>query len=496
MLPYRFQMQASLQPYALALETSEGHFTYAALHTLVDNIARHLKKHSVHHKAVMVFNDHSVFSYAAILALQITENAVLPVDASGPRERILEIVATVKPAGIIVSQRHEENKKVIAISLNECPGFLYEAGPAIFHDSLENNPRAYEGIAYIIFTSGSTGKPKGVPVKQESLDAFLLYFLKEYDFNPSDRFLQVYDITFDVAYFSFLVPLCCGGCCCILNAKKGTPKYLSILADLLSRDITVVSMVPAVLHYIKKYIKNISLSSLRYSFFSGDALYEDDAIAWKHFIKAAALHNFYGPTETTIVCTRYVWGFEKVGLSAYNGIVPIGRPFLGMEYKIVDDANGDVASGAPGELAFSGVQVIDHYIQDANAAAFFEEGGKRYYKTGDIVHLDASNNLVFRGRKDSQVKINGYRVELAEIEAAITKQTGRKNVVLDFKNSSQITFLKAYVEAASLNEQELKRDLASLLPEYMIPSRFIFLEQLPLNENGKTDRLSLKNKMI
>lgn len=435
-----FHKQVALQPEATALEASGACYSYAAFSSMIHGIAKTLESRGIQKKAIIVFNDHSAFSYAAVMAINFSGNAVLPIEQTWPVKRLLDVVAAVRPAGMIVTQITPENKALMETVQHACGGFVYEAATQLFQNPISGSFETYENIAYVIFTSGSTGVPKGVPVKQSSLNAFINYFLNEYEFGTSDRFLQVYDITFDVAYFSFLVPLCCGSCCCILNAQKSVPKYLSILNDLLTRNITVVSMVPTILHYIKKYLKNQTTSTIRYSFFSGDALFAADAVAWQHFIGRGAIHNFYGPTETTIVCTRYIWAIEKADEDACNGVVPLGRPFPGMHFKIVDEKGNAVADGETGELAFGGVQVIDHYLHHQNAAAFFEYGSMRFYKTGDRAHVSASGNLVFHGRNDSQVKINGYRLELGEVEEALRKATQRKAVVLSEKNGANVTF--------------------------------------------------------
>ena len=316
-------------------------------------------------------------------------------------------------------------------------------------------------------------------------------------FNQHDRFLQVYEITFDVAYFSFLVPLSAGACCCVVNSKNGIPKYLSIVDDLLKRKISVVSMVPSILPFVKKYLRKEKMSTLRYSFFSGDALYHSDALAWKDFVFNAAIHNFYGPTETTIVCTRYIWNETEAPGELVHDVVPLGKAFPDMHFKIVDEANVDVPEGAVGELSFAGVQVIDAYLNNVHANCFFtakHEGAEsRFYKTGDLASLNRRGNLVFHGRKDHQVKINGYRIELEEVQLALQKLVQRNCVVIKKRNEQNIDYLKAFIEGEPANAEELKLALKKYLPEYMIPAELEFIAQIPLSENDKINKRYLQS---
>jgi len=228
---------------------------------------------------------------------------------------------------------------------------------------------------------------------------------------------------------------------------------------------------------------------LRYSFFSGDALNHELAVKWKKTMLKGRIHNFYGPTETTVVCTHYLWTESQSEKESVNDVVPLGKPFAGMDVLIVDPTNQPTEKG---ELCFSGTQVITAYLNNSNEDQFFSYQDKRYYKTGDIASYNINGNLVFYGRTDNQVKINGYRIELTEIESAIEKITKKKCVVLSI-NDKQTNKLIAFIEAKDLNADILKSSLTSVLPDYMIPQQFIASESFPLNTNGKIDKNKLLN---
>lgn len=494
-----FLEQVVQAPDNTCLEVGNTAYSYFQVNVLVQEIADSLIALNIHHKAIMVLNEHTVFSYASILAIQFTGNAFLPIDISWPAKRIEDILNAVKPAAIVASSKEllEDGLKNVPALRNLLliePGNLKDYREIISFDKAAD----YPDIAYILFTSGSTGLPKGVPVSTRNLNAYIRHHKSYYYFSPNDRFLQVYELTFDVAYFSFFIPLCFGACCCILNQKKGVPKYLNIINDLLHRHITVVSMVPTIINLSGKYIKNRSVATVRHCFFIGDALYHSDASLWQEFVPQAQIHNYYGPTEATIACSDYLWKPLHQNIEQYNDIVSIGKLFSGLQFKIVDEDMSDVPQGKIGELLLSGAQVVDGYVNKVHQEQFitFSTDNNQYityYKTGDLVSLTESGNLMFHGRVDHQVKFNGYRIELSEIQLAINKLTGRKVVVTKKKKKDGFYCLSAVVEGNTLSVPDLREGLRNVLPEYMIPAEVSFMPQLPLTANGKIDIRSLQN---
>jgi acyl-coenzyme A synthetase/AMP-(fatty) acid ligase len=256
--------------------------------------------------------------------------------------------------------------------------------------------------------------------------------------------------------------------------------------------ISVVSMVPGVLRYLEKYLHEIKLPDLKFSFFSGDALYYDLAVKWKKCVSNGVIHNFYGPTETTIVCTFYPFDQKTALLESENGIVPLGKPFENIDYIVL---NEDHQISERGELCISGPQVISGYLNGENENKFFVHRSKRYYRTGDIASVNSNGNLVFWGRVDHQVKIDGYRVELGEIEHALINII-KKDVAVVCLNDNGLNKLIAFVRSEQQTTKPITDKLLQILPEYMIPHKYIFLDHFPLNTNGKTDRKALLNSYI
>ncbi|MGQ0827641.1 MAG: AMP-binding protein [Bacteroidota bacterium] len=467
-------------PDSNALWINDRYHSYEQLYKIVVAIYQTLPTDNIHSTIGIYCND-DVYTYAGILAINLYGASYVPLNNKFPSNRNKSIVEQCKLKLILSSIEHKELKDIAGgteiLLLNNLK--------TVSGSVLEHNNKIDQPIAYTLFTSGSTGEPKGVPISNSNVNHCLNFFLKNFDLDQNDRFLQVYELTFDVSVFSFFMPLQVGACCYVV--PNDGIKYIKIIQMLEEHKITVISMVPGILRYMEQYLDEVKFDHLRYSFFSGDALYHELAVKWKKSMINGQIHNFYGPTETTIVCTHYLWTESQSAQESVNGIVPLGKPFDGMNVLIVDSTNQLTEKG---ELCFSGSQVITAYLNNSHESQFFIHKGKRYYKTGDTVSYNTNGNIVFHGRMDNQVKVNGYRVELIEIEFAIEKITKKRSVVLCV-NDKQINKLIAFIETKEINEQTIKSSLASLLPDYMIPQQFIAIEKIPLNINQKTDKQTL-----
>ena len=472
-----------------AMFINNQYYTYIEFLNIVYYVFKQLPDEKKE-KNIGIYCNDDIFTYASIVAINLYGAAYVPLNANFPEARNRNIIKQCDLKLILTSNyfpnKNSEGTVLLDISLEKSKEEIVFDKHWILNFTESNY--IDHSIAYILFTSGSTGEPKGVPVSNSNLNHFFNFFLNNYDFNEKDKFLQVYELTFDVSVFSFFMPLIVGACCYVLPTNQ--IKYSNIIQQIKEHEITVVSMVPTVLRFLEKYLKDISLPSLRLSLFSGDVLYHSLAVKWSHAIPNAEIHNFYGPTETTIVCTRYIWNESESETESVNDIVPLGKAFDGMEILIVNENNLQYEKG---ELCFYGEQVISSYLNNANEDKFFIYQGKRYYKTGDIVSVDNKGNLLFYGRNDDQVKINGYRIELKEIEFVIEQQIHFNVKVICVSDDKKINSLVAFIETNKLDVEDLKEKLSILLPNYMIPRKFILLESFPLNINGKVDKNVLLN---
>lgn len=274
---------------------------------------------------------------------------------------------------------------------------------------------------------------------------------------------------------------------------------MQIVQTLRSQDVTVALMVPSVLGYLERYFGEIELPKLRHSLFCGEALPQSQVAGWSQCVPNATIRNVYGPTEATIFCSSYDWSAEESGLEAYQGVVPIGKMYAGMEGCLVASDGAEVEEGEQGELVIAGDQIMTGYFRDPerSAKAFLElgegESAKRLYRTGDLCFRNARGDLVYCGRLDSQVKVQGHRVELGEVEHFAREHVGHSFVAAVLpKEGAAADSIALWVQGTDENLEGLHDLLMEKLPPYMVPREIRPIDEMPLNLNGKIDRPALR----
>ncbi|MCB9885705.1 MAG: amino acid adenylation domain-containing protein [Planctomycetes bacterium] len=357
-----------------------------------------------------------------------------------------------------------------------------------------------EGMAYLLFTSGSTGRPKGVMVRHRNVTAFVEAMVARYDLDETDRFSQTFDLTFDLSAFDMFVCWEVGGClCCPTAAQKSLPaRYI------LDCKLTVWFAVPstAVLMNRLRMLKPDKYPSLRLSLFCGEALLEETMRAWQEAAPASICENLYGPTELTIACTLYRWDPQVSPAECERGVVPIGAAYPGMDVLIADANLVEVPPGEVGELLMTGPQLTMGYLDDPErtARAFVVPPGKQvvYYRTGDLVRRPiGSAPLVYLGRADNQIKIQGYRVELGEVEQVLRDVSGAEvAVALGWPRGGVVAdSVVCFIDAGQVPVEQIRAEVVRRLPPYLQPSKIVVTEKWPLNSNGKIDRGALYEQL-
>ena len=373
--------------------------------------------------------------------------------------------------------------------------FIGKAG-LLPHEEWEPVEVVGDAMAYVLFTSGSTGVPKGVMVSQRSVCRYVDFVCERFGIKPEDRFSQTFDMTFDVSVSDMFVTWERGACLCCPSEKM----LLNPGRFILDARLTFWFSVPSMAVFMKRLgsLKPGSYPNLRVSLFAGEALPVDLVKAWTEAAPNSIVENFYGPTELTISCTYYRWDAARTSAESEQGIVPIGQPFPGMVALVADESLREVELGADGELLMTGPQLALGYLNDPikTSAAFVKPPGLEevYYRTGDRVRRPANGKeMTYLGRIDNQIKILGRRIELGEIEAVIREESGVDGVVaLGWpKTPTGVRGIEVFLETEGPGHPELNERVARRLPVYMIPRKYRFLPNFPLNANGKYDRPAL-----
>jgi amino acid adenylation domain-containing protein len=439
-------------------------------------------------KIGLVAND-DLETYAAILAIWLEGKAYVPLSPQMPSERNEGIIRQSGIKTIIDSSEQALFPNYFIINSNKGSSFTIDVQPKNVSG---------EELAYIIFTSGSTGTPKGVPITRNNLASFMDSFsLLIPDVTEKDKCLQMFDLTFDLSIVSCLVALLKGAC--IFTIPKNQIKYQYVFKLLDEQKLTFAIMIPSILHYFSAYFDEIRCPDLRYNLFCGEPLLIDITQTWSHCVPNATIMNVYGPTEATAFCTYYSLN-RLLPNKAHNGILSIGKTMKHTSMLIINGKNYPVKQGVTGELCLTGA-LTPGYLHDEtkNKISFFEIefNGKseRFYKTGDLCFVDKEGDLMFIGRMDSQVKIQGHRVELSEIEFHARAYLPKSNVIaLTFSAGSKNLEVGLLIEGDSFDTRQLVSYMKTKMPSYMIPARIQFEKIFLYNNNGKIDRKKLSNK--
>ena len=472
--------------------------TYAEFFNRIDYVITLIN--NIPEKNVGLYATDDVLTYASIVGLWFCGKAYVPLNPNQPLERHIEIINSVGLKHVLTSDGQYNaggTAEIIETSGLDFTDYQRKTDlqPLEVPDS---------ELAYILFTSGSTGKPKGVQICRGNVGAFI-DSMNNIGLNVTeqDKCLQPFDLTFDFSVSSYLIPFVNGAC--MYTVPNKAVKFTYIAGLLEDHHLTVLQMVPSMIRNLLPYMDEVDTSSVRYNILCGEALFPNVIVDWHKSNPEMVTYNMYGPTEDTVFCTYYLINKEVIDdlkLSKQSGAVSIGIDFKNNESAIIDENDVFVKEkNVLGELCLCSSQLSPGYWQrpDENAAKFFERDGKRWYKTGDLCYLADDDNFMHEGRSDSQVKINGFRVELGEIENQYKKVSGKFCVVLPYTNAQQNIELAIVIESREYDYSEHKTKLMDILPAYEIPAKWFFMPKLPLNQNGKIDRRTLRefvNKSI
>jgi amino acid adenylation domain-containing protein len=488
--------QTRKTPENVAICFEDDEVSYAELNRRANRLARYLVEHGVSADSLVgVYMERSIEMVVALVGILKAGGAFVPFDPEYPADR-LAFMFEDSAVSIVVTQHRLDHGAIPAnidrVFLDEKPWQTTE------NQDNQNPPRRSgpETAAYMIYTSGSTGKPKGVINIHKGLVNRILWMQDEYRLTDNDRVLQKTPYSFDVSVWEFFWPLITGAC--IVMARPGGHRDNGYLIDTIVRHrITTMHFVPSMLNLFVGSEGLERISTLRQVMCSGEAL--PLALTERFFerLGQTKLHNLYGPTEASIDVTY--WECKP---DSTKNVVPIGRPIANTQMYILDEAMEPVPIGEEGELHIGGIGLARGYWNRPELTAerfvknpFAAEPGSRLYKTGDLARYMPDGAIEYLGRLDFQVKLRGFRIELGEIEAALLKHPGiSETVIVASEEALEEKQLVAYIVAKAKTRSsvgELKAFLLASLPDYMVPSRFIYLEEMPLLPNGKVNRKAL-----
>lgn len=485
-----FEYQVDRQPWARAVICQDRYYTFQEIEDRANQLAHHLRAEGVRTgNLVALLLNRSEKSIIAILGILKAGAAYIPLDPSYPEERIAYILESADVKQVVTEKIHEA---IIPKAYQRRAVFLEEGGRLARSCRTDRLKREETGltpdsVCYVLYTSGTTGRPKGVMIEHRNVTHFLASFNTVCGIHSGDRIYHGFSLSFDGSVEEIWLALAHGALLVIGTADIGRigPEVARLIRE---QAVTVFSTVPTFLGMIEE-----DLPLVRVLILGGEACPQALVNKWDR--PERLVLNVYGPTEATINSTFAVCSAHKP--------VTIGHPLKNYEAYILDENLRPVPQGDAGELCISGVGLARGYLNqpDLTAQKFVtnlrvhDKSVARLYRTGDLARMNADGHLEFLGRIDTQVKVRGYRIELAEIEAVLQDHDAIQLAVVNVHRKKNLDELAAYVvprrPLAADDYRSILQLLRQRLPAFMIPAYLDVLDALPTLSSGKIDRKQL-----
>jgi amino acid adenylation domain-containing protein len=493
-IPQLFEQQARLTPHAIALMFGTEELTYGELDLRANRLANYLRKLGIGPEAMVgICQERSLDMVVGLLAILKSGGAYVPLDASYPTERLAFMLADTRAPVVLTSRA--QRARLTSMRPETRVVCIDDINLALESSQTPESGVTPEDLAYVMYTSGSTGQPKGVMVPHRAV-VRLVRDTNYCRLGPDEVFLQLAPISFDASTLEIWGPLLNGGRLAVMPPE--TPSLDDLARAIVQFGVTTLWLTAGLFHLMVEQ-RVEALRPLHQLLAGGDVLSPSDVSkALRELGPEGRLINGYGPTEsTTFACCHVMRAGDRV-----TDPVPIGRPISNTEVYLLNERLEPVVVGAPGELSIGGDGLALGYLNQPELTAqkfvphpFSNQPGARLYRTGDLARYLADGTIEFLGRMDSQVKILGHRVEPGEVEAALGRHPAvRQAAVVARGERPGEKQLVAYVTAhgdGATGASELREFLKSRLPDYMVPSRFVELDSMPLTPNGKVDRAAL-----
>jgi amino acid adenylation domain-containing protein len=496
-----FENQVTIHPAAVALICENERLTFSELNARANQLARHLQSLGVVRESIVgICVDRSLEMAIAIIATLKAGAAYLPLDPEYPQERLGFMLKDARPALVLTKAALN-----IALPAATRAVLLDKDAREIARNSDHNLAcaSAKDDLAYVIYTSGSTGNPKGVMITQGGLANYLLALNRKLKIDSKDLYLHTASIAFSSSRRQLLLPLSQGASVAIATSDQRKDP-IALFRMIRLRGVTVMDAVPSFWRSCTMVLRALSESErgkllnnrLRLMLSASEPLSSEIPRTWMNEFNHPAQHvHMFGQTETAGIVSLFPIPRDFDG----DKYVPVGDPIANTDIYVLDENQQPCAINEAGELYIAGAGVGRGYLNrpELTAEKFIERDGVRFYRTGDWAQVSLDGRLEFSGRRDQQVKLRGFRVELGEVEAALAKHPSvRECVVVARDQATGAGTDKRLVgyfvtQGREVSAVELRAFLSARVPDFQVPSAFVEMPALPLSANGKVDRLRL-----
>lgn len=485
---------AKKYPEKIGVKDIDKQYTFSKIRENALKVGSVLGEMGLFKKPIAIFLDKNVDCFCSMFGVAYSGNFYTILDVTMPQDRIERILRILDAEAIITDKKHEQD--IQKLDLKFSPIYIED----IYTRTINNlmieciqNRIIDTDVLYILFTSGSTGDPKGVIISHRNVITYMEWSGKVFGFDSNTVFGSQTPFYFSMSVLDIFQTIRTGAEFVIIPKK-----LFSLPGDLISyideTQINTIYWVPSALCQLANInaLDNPKLKCVKMILFAGEVMPAKQLNMWRRALPDAFYANLFGPTEVTDICTYYILDREI----ADDESIPIGKTCDNMDVFIVDENGKEVTGTQEGEMLVRGASVAYGYYKNPEKTKeafiqnplqdFYEE---KVYRTGDLVHYNENGEIIYVSRKDFQIKHMGYRIELGEIETAASAiaQIDRVCCIYDMANSELVLFYTGAIDA-----KDIKKNIKKKVPRYMIPTRYVTMEEMPLNLNGKIDRGELK----
>ena len=492
---YWLDETAARFPDKTAYADENKEITFSELRAQARAIASELTQRGLFKKPVAIFLEKGVDVLVSFMGAAYSCNFYSPIDVDMPGSRVNKILEVLEPAVVITTGTLRE-----VFSAYDYKGEFLLLEEVLVSDVQDDALEAARGkgidtdLLYVLFTSGSTGVPKGVTINHRAVIDYIDWVTETFDITEKDSLGNQAPFYFDNSILDIYSTLKTGATTYIIPKTLFAQPVL-LLEYLKEKKINTIFWVPSALIVVAKLkaFKNVDLSdTLRRVLFCGEVMPNKQLNVWRRFLPDVQYANLYGPTEITDACTYYIVDREF----SDEEPLPIGFPMPNTDILVLNEENEPVTGEEPGELCVRGTSLSMGYYKNPEKTkeAFVQNPLNQavpelIYRTGDVVKYNERGEIIYLSRKDFQIKHMGHRIELGEIETAVSSlpEISLNCCLYDEKRQKIVLFIEEELEKAYINKK-----ISHLLPEYMLPNKVVRVEKMPINANGKIDRVKLK----